>query len=146
MSEDRKFVIRCRAIILHEGKLLLVRHPKDMSYAALPGGKLEWGEGVMECMKREIVEELGVEPELGRLLYVNTFVDSENSQSVEFFFEVKNGNQYSDVKKLKGAHAHELAEIIWATPADDVRILPEELGKNFNEGKIVPKETRYMKS
>lgn len=72
-SPPCKFVIRSRAIIVHEGKLLVVRHAHNPSYAALPGGHLEPGEGPQATLIREIEEELGVTPTLGRLLYVNTF-------------------------------------------------------------------------
>lgn len=84
-----KFVIRCRAIILHNRKLLAVRYVEDSSFAALPGGRLEFGEDIKECMDRKIIEELGVKPDIGRLLYVYTFMSSENIQSVEFFRGIK---------------------------------------------------------
>lgn len=145
MMEDKKIVIRCRGIILCQGKLLLVRHPKDTSFAALPGGHLEWGEDVQECLTREIVEELGIEPDIGRLLYINTFVDKRNVQSVEFLFEIKNGSQYINIENLNRTHAHELAEIIWASPADTIRILPKKIEEDFRVGKILANEPRYSK-
>ena len=90
---DKKFIIRCRAIIIHEGKLLVVKHTPESAFYALPGGHLEWGEDIKECMSRELEEELGVRGEIGRLFYVNTFID-EGVQSVEFFFEIKNAKDY----------------------------------------------------
>lgn len=117
-----------------------------MSFAALPGGHLEWGEDVKECLKREIVEELGIEPEIGRLLYINTFFDAaKNTQPIEFFFEVKNGDKYLESEKLTRTHAHELGEIVWARPTDDVRILPRELGEDFRRGTVLADEPRYIK-
>ena len=77
----KTIVVRCRGIILHDGKLLVVRHKGNADYAALPGGRLEWGEDVVECIRREIVEELGVEPVIGRLLYINNYSE-EGQQSV----------------------------------------------------------------
>ena len=145
MSEIKKFIIRCRAIILHEGKLLLVRHPHYTSFAALPGGHLEWGEGVKECISREIIEELGVKPDIGRLLYVNTFADGENIQPIEFFFEITNGRDYLDVHKNTRSHAHELSEIFWASPTDIIKILPEKLGEDLRAGKLLSHEVRYIK-
>ncbi len=144
MSENKKFVIRCRAIIVHEGKLLVVKHPHDTSFAALPGGHLEWGEDVEECMSREVVEELGVKPEIGRLLYINTFMDGENIQPIEFFFEITNGKDYVDCEKLTRSHAHELAEIIWAKPTDDIKILPKKLGEDFRTGIILSDTVQYI--
>jgi ADP-ribose pyrophosphatase YjhB (NUDIX family) len=143
--ENKKFVIRCRAIILHEGKMLLVRHPHDTSFAALPGGHLEWGEDVKQCLRREIIEELGIEPKIGRLLYVNTFADGENTQPVEFFFEVTNGSEYVESDGLERSHAHEITEIVWADPKDNIRILPRALGEDFKQGKVLSDEVRYIR-
>jgi ADP-ribose pyrophosphatase YjhB (NUDIX family) len=122
----------------------VVRHPDDISYAALPGGHLEWGEDIKDCIRREIVEELGVEPTLGRLFYINNFVDDEGIHNVEFFFEVTNGGDYEGCEKRTRSHAHELAEISWAGPADDIKILPKEIADDLRNGTIISKETRYI--
>lgn len=145
MSENKKFIIRSRAVILHEGKLLVVKHGEDLDYYALPGGHLEFGEDVKECLSREIIEELGVKPEIGRLLYVNTFIDKNDTQPVEFFFEVVNGKDYLDTEKLERSHAHELFEIYWASPSNDINILPKKFAKDFNEGKIDFDNISYIK-
>ena len=145
MSEDKRFVIRCRGVIIHDGKLLVVKHKVDASFTALPGGHLELGEGIEECLSRELVEELGVEPQIGRLLYVNTFVDSNGVQPVEFFFEVLNSAEYLNSEELERSHAHELAEILWVAADEDAGILPQRLGEDFKSGLIIADEVRYIK-
>lgn len=82
MENEKEILIKVRAIILHEGKLLAVRHPHDTSFAALPGGHLEWGEDLKECLSREIVEELGIKPDIGKLFYINTFTQVDNKHYV----------------------------------------------------------------
>jgi len=146
MNEEKKIIIKIRAIILHQGKLLAVRHPHDTSFAALPGGHLEWGEDIKECLSREIIEELGVKPEIGNLLYINNFTQENGKQYVEFFFEVKNGMDYLDNEKIARSHAHEIAEIVWVSPNEDIHILPKNLGEDFKAGKIVSNEVRYLKN
>ena len=145
MTENNlnQFIIRCRAVIMHDGKLLVVRHMLNDDYLALPGGHLEWGESIQGCMRREIIEELGVEPKLGRLLYVNNFVQ-DNVQSLEFFFEITNGGDYVDCEKLERTHAHELAEILWMSPSSNVRILPDRFGKDFAAGTILSDTTKVI--
>lgn len=50
-----------------EGRWLLVRR-MDTGEWALPGGTLEWGETLRECLAREMLEEAGVERcEIGSL-------------------------------------------------------------------------------
>jgi len=54
-----------------QGKILIDRRPNQGLMAGLwefPGGKVEPGETVTECIKREIQEELGIEIEVGRHL------------------------------------------------------------------------------
>jgi ADP-ribose pyrophosphatase YjhB (NUDIX family) len=144
-TEHDKFTIRCRGVILHEGKLLVVKHAKDAGFYALPGGHLDFGEDVKECLEREIIEELGVKPEIGQLLYVHTFVDENGIQPMEFFFEVKNGKDYLDTEKLTRSHAFELSEIRWVSPSDDIKILPEKFANDFKAGELDFKEVMYIK-
>ncbi|MFO0780630.1 MAG: NUDIX domain-containing protein [Candidatus Gracilibacteria bacterium] len=51
-------------VLIHAGKVLIARRPKGKPLAGLwefPGGKLEAGEDERKCLKREFMEELGVE-------------------------------------------------------------------------------------
>jgi len=142
---EKKIIIKVRAIILHEGKLLAVRHPHDTTFVALPGGHLEWGEDIKECLSREIIEELGVKPDIGELLYINNFSQSDDKQYIELFFQVKNGMDYLDTEKLARSHAHEIAEIVWVNSVDDIKVLPKSLGEDFKAGRVVANEVRYIK-
>lgn len=60
------------AVIWNEQKEILIdRRPQNGLLGGLwefPGGKLEPGETVEECIKREIQEELGIEIEVGKHL------------------------------------------------------------------------------
>ena len=50
-------------LIFRNGKLLITQRPKGSHLAGLwefPGGKCEHGETLLECLQREIFEELGV--------------------------------------------------------------------------------------
>lgn len=141
---DKGFVIRCRALIIHDGRLLVVKHTPESTFYALPGGHLEWGEGIKECMSREIEEELGIKAELGRLFYVNTFMDEE-VQSIEFFFEVKNSKDYADLKKLTGTHSSEIHEFRWVGKNDDARILPPGIDEALKNGTLESDSVRFIK-
>ncbi len=136
--------MKCRAIIVHEGKLLVVSHPHDTSFYALPGGHLEWGETPQACVRREVVEELGVEPELGRLLYVNTYLENSRKHVTEFFFEVLNSADFVHLEGRERTHAFELQAIRWLAPEDDAKILPEQFGADFRGRRIFSDSTRYI--
>ncbi len=136
--------VRVRGIIIYEGEILVVKHRKDDDFYALPGGHLEYGESVLECIKREMLEELGVTPVVGKLLYVNNFMDKkDDSQSIEFFFEITNGADYKNTSNLEKTHAFEIVELVWVKQSDDVKILPMQVGTDFKNGEIGKRELKF---
>ena len=144
MEKDKEIVVRARGIIMYEGKLLGVKHPHDTSFCALPGGHLEWKEDIKECLSREIIEELGVIPEIGRLLYINNFMDGDIRQSIEFFFEITNSQDYLNIGHLKTTHAHEIAEVCWLEPTGLIPIKPNRLWDDLKNGEILSDQVRYI--
>lgn len=140
---EQKFKVRCRGIILYKGKLLLVSHVPDKSRYTLPGGHLENKENPLECMEREVVEELGINPKIGRLLYVHNFVRPE-SHDIEFFFEILNGEDYLDIEKLTGTHGHELTDIHWTSVDENLNILPEKIAVDFRKGTLISDQVKFI--
>jgi ADP-ribose pyrophosphatase YjhB (NUDIX family) len=127
--------IAVRGIAVLGGKLLCVRlkpYPgakvDEYDFWCLPGGGVDAGEPILDAFKREMVEELGVEPKTGRLLYVHQFTSkAKNREVVEFFFHIENPEDYRDVDLSKTTHGeHEIAALAFADPAT-THILPEFL-------------------
>jgi len=140
---ERKTIIRCRGIILNEEKLLVVKHDKDFDYYAFPGGHLEWKENPKECLEREIMEEFGIKPIIGRLLYIHTFVKKEE-YFIEFFFEITNGKDYLNVKELNGSHSQELFDVLWVDKNQNIKILPEKIYEDFNNGVLLSDSVKFI--
>lgn len=144
--KNKKIVVRTRGIILCGDELLVVKHSHDHNYYALPGGHLEYGESVLECMEREIIEELGIKPRIGRLLYIHDFIDKDDEkQSVEFFFEILNASDYKNLEGVMRTHLHEIVELIWIKPEGNEILLPSSLNKYFKKKEILSDVIRYIK-
>ncbi len=59
------------AIIVEEGQVLITQRSARMPHPLkweFPGGKVKAGESPVECIKREISEELGIEVDIKQLL------------------------------------------------------------------------------
>jgi 8-oxo-dGTP diphosphatase len=66
-----------RAIIVHDGKILLMERWRDgLHYFSIPGGGVEPGETNEQAAIREIAEEMSVEVEVVRKLFVAETADS----------------------------------------------------------------------
>lgn len=126
--------ITVRGMVLHEGKLLCVRlkpykdslreHGTD--YWCLPGGGLDDGEALVAGVEREMIEETGVKPVVGNLLYVQQFAQGER-EFIEFFLHITNSEDYLNIDLSKTTHGEEeIAEIDFVDPAT-TRIMPEFL-------------------
>ncbi|MCF7815863.1 MAG: NUDIX hydrolase [Candidatus Pacebacteria bacterium] len=139
------YIVRSRAVIIHDGKLLVVRHAGGRDFYALPGGHLEPNESPKECIERELIEELGIKPKVGRLLYIYTYTNKEDVHAVEFFFEIENGMDYLLHADVEKTHAHEIDEVRWVSTEDQIKVLPTEFQNEFTSGVVLNDETRFLK-
>lgn len=140
----KQIIVRVRGIIINKDKLLLVGIVGN-DFLCLPGGKLEHGEDVKECLERELIEELGVSPVIGNLLYVNTFIDINGNHNLDFVFEVLNGEDYVDLDGIERTHAFELDKINWVSRNENINFLPKTIINDFKNGSILSNEVKYIK-
>lgn len=143
MPMEKKFVIRCRGIIVDGGELLLVEHIGKEGVLVLPGGHLEWGEDIKAGLIRELEEELGVTPVVGPLLYIHNYTQENGKHAVEFFFAVENARDYRTFCDT-ATHAHELAAVCWVSKSETRTIRPTGLGQDFLAGELGQDTLRYL--
>lgn len=73
-----------RAVIRYGDRLLLVT---DGGYWYTPGGRMEPGETLPECVAREVQEETGTEVTVGDIVAVSEYMNPETGEhKVECFF------------------------------------------------------------
>lgn len=92
-----KLFVAAKSFIVHEGKVLVIResevykdgtHIKDKKFG-IPGGRIETGEGIIEGLKREAREEVGLDVTPVRPLEVHDWrptIQGEKAQIIGIFF------------------------------------------------------------
>ena len=98
-----KFVVACYGLILHDNKLLMVRqsHGHWAGKWILPGGKLEAGESLEQCVEREVFEETGCKVRAaGQLVAISPY--SPESQFEKQVVLVFYRCQYVDGEPARG--------------------------------------------
>lgn len=68
-----RFNVRVYGILINDNKEILVLDEvrNGLYFTKFPGGGLEWGEGIHSCLKREFIEELDLEVQVGELFFIN---------------------------------------------------------------------------
>lgn len=100
------------AIIQKDGKILIAQRAKqDALYGKweFPGGKVEEGETLEQCLKRELFEELSIHATVGEYFCTSTFPHKDSIYDMCVFFVPS----YSGEITL-----NEHSAIAWVTPAE----------------------------
>ncbi len=100
------------AVIQKDGKILIAQRAKNDHLLGLwefPGGKVEEGETLQECLRRELFEELSIEAEIGEYLCTSSFVHKDTVYDMNVF----------KVPFFKGElKLNEHSAIAWVTPSE----------------------------
>lgn len=124
MEDKPKIKIRLRMIIVKNGKLL-VTYDSEKDYYYYIGGKLEYGETVLEGAQREIKEELGegIKLKFKKILYIRDFLQPEKDEhSLELFIL----GEVNKFKELEHYFDPEHGNEKWSTWID-INYLPDNL-------------------
>lgn len=82
-----------------------------------------FGEALIDGVKREMLEETGVEAQVGNLLYVQQFTHGEKDY-LEFFFHITNSQDYLNIDLANSTHGGtEIEEIDFIDPSS-MHVLP----------------------
>lgn len=123
--------VNVRGIIFKDGKLLAQQLTPGSdgiarNYWCTPGGGLEDGESLHQGLYREMIEETGIAPKIGKLLFIQQFHDGMKEQ-LEFFFHIENPDDYKSIDLSITSHGvAEITNVAYVEPAN-VILLPKFL-------------------
>jgi ADP-ribose pyrophosphatase YjhB (NUDIX family) len=110
VSAITRFNIRVYGLLINEINQVLIVHEQmnDFKFTKFPGGGLEFGEGILDCLTREFKEETGLDIEVVGHFYTTDFFQSSafkpNDQLISVYYKVE---AKSDWRKIK-LNEHEL--------------------------------------
>jgi 8-oxo-dGTP diphosphatase len=96
-----KFNIRVYGLLINSFNQVLVSDEiiKGHNITKFPGGGLEFGEGIIDCLKREFREETNNEIEVIKHFYTTDFFQQSaynpSHQIISIYYIVKEGNNFN---------------------------------------------------
>ncbi len=101
-KETPKYTVRVYAVILIDNKVLISdEYHENILMTKLPGGGMEIGEGTLDCLKREAIEEFEQEIEIIEHLYTTDFYQIStvinDKQIIAIYYTAK----LTDIPKFK---------------------------------------------
>lgn len=92
---DHQFTIRIYGLLIDDGKILVTDEFRmNTLMTKFPGGALEFGEGTIDCLKREFREELDLEIEVDQHVYTTDYFQParllpSTMQLISIYYRVK---------------------------------------------------------
>ena len=83
--------VRVCGVCVQDGKILLINHAglnESNEFWSPPGGGLQFGEAIDECLKREFLEETNTVISVGKFLKIREFIQLP-LHAIELYYEVK---------------------------------------------------------
>ncbi|WP_430813560.1 NUDIX hydrolase [Carboxylicivirga sp. RSCT41] len=109
MDKSKHFNIRVYGLLINERQEVLVTDEFriGMYMTKFPGGGLEFGEGTIDCLKREFKEELDLHIDIKSHFYTTDYyqpaISFENMQLISIYYNVE-ANSYSNITTTTKIH------------------------------------------
>lgn len=117
-----RFNLRVYGLLLNDRNEVLLAHEKvgDFAFTKFPGGGLEFGEGIKDCLVREFKEETGIDVEAGAHIYTTDFFQQsafvKTDQLISIYYFVSSaqcGNIRLDQHELINGERTESVRFSW---------------------------------
>lgn len=133
MQNENKILVGVKAVIVNEGKVLIIKRSKIAHYSGGTwepvGGKVEFGEDLEAALKREVMEEVGLEITVNHILYAASFKIDSYRQMVILAYLCKSKNT---VVKLSSEHE----DYRWADANELKQLLPPHIINDFEKNHV----------
>lgn len=110
-----EFTIRVYGLLIHDGRILVTDEVHfNARMTKFPGGGLIPGEGTLDCLRRECMEELGVEVQIGKHFYTTDYFQPTQflavaKQLISVYYRIT----VPDPGQIRMGHAEGLLDLRW---------------------------------
>jgi 8-oxo-dGTP diphosphatase len=134
-----KIRVRVCGVCELNGQYLLANHAGINRYGnfwCVPGGGLNFGESIENCLKREFLEETGLTIEVGDFLNVYEFIKAP-LHAIELFYKVKITNGELKLGSDPETNNEVLNEVKWMNINDMRKLSDTEIHQFFMRIKTI---------
>lgn len=132
---DNKIGVIVKGIIIYENKVLLLRraendeiNPGNWEFV---GGRVEFGEGLEDALKREVMEETAIDINIDKILYATTYKRDTNKQAFINVYKCF-------AKDNKVIISEEHSQYKWVSKEEFRKLLYKEILKDIVKYNILP--------
>jgi len=122
MADSREFperpMVGVGGVVIANGRALLIRRggPPLEGQWSIPGGMLEVGEPLIEGVRRELLEETGIDVRVGELIEVFERINLDASGKARYHFVVL--DYVCEAVKGEARAGSDVIDVAWATPEE----------------------------
>ena len=122
MSPKREYpgapVVGVGGVVIRDGRALLIKRGsaplKDQW--SIPGGTLELGESIQEGVRRELLEETGIEVQVGELIEVFDRIFRDADGKIQYHFVIV--DYLCEAISGEARAASDVTDVAWVNEAD----------------------------
>jgi 8-oxo-dGTP diphosphatase len=133
MNKNYNIDVVVKGVLQYKDKVLIIKRSRHDVVGAgtweCPGGKIEFGEDLEDALRREVLEEVGINITVSKLLYASTLITSQKRQVVFITYLCK-------CKDHKVTLSGEHEDYKWCSWEQLHRFFPSTIIKDFEKNNV----------